>query len=270
MKVVSQVKNSRFNFFIVVFFIFSCSDSNEVSKKKEIRLDSYVELILGSGLEFNPTMEIKYHYNVFDELTEFSVFNFNPQTKLMEEQSFFELIYNNRKVQSIVGYLYNTKEKYIEYKYEYYQNGSVAKIIERNILNETQTQANFEYSNSILSKITYNYTNAQVLEYEIDLKNGNIIKDKVIRENMLCSKGQYSYDQHNNPFKLLGFLDYQLNNLTNNNKTNEDVNFLSCSFPSFIPESHTYTYNTQNYPVSVITKFKNNPELKLKREYHYK
>ena len=100
------------------------------------------------------------------------------------------------------------------------------------------------------------FSNGGSFEYEFHMSDGNVVTDKTTRGSQVCSDGQYTYDDHINPFKNLGYTDYLLTNLSANNKLSEDINHINCSFPSFIPESYSYEYDDRGYPTLITTFYK--------------
>lgn len=77
--------------------------------------------------------------------------------------------------------------------------------------------------------------------------------DRTTRGLQLCGDGHYTYDNDINPFSNFGYTDYLLTNLSINNKLSENVNYINCAFPSFIPSSRSYAYNDSGYPTLITT-----------------
>jgi hypothetical protein len=100
------------------------------------------------------------------------------------------------------------------------------------------------------------------------MTDGNVITDKTTRGSQLCSDGQYTYDDHINPFKNLGYTDYLLTNVSMNNKLSESVNHVNCAFPSFIPESYSYQYNDGGYPTLITTLYKSGALVSTKEIFY--
>jgi hypothetical protein len=241
----------------------------EVVKKKN-KLDYYIESYNIGDLGFDPALKVVYEYNEVGNLRKYTILSYNPNTKLMEEQRNFVFSYSGSRVEFIKGYLPNGNDPYVEYSYQYLPNGTVSKIVENNLAaSGIDSEAGFMYSENGIVKASYTYSNGGSFEYEFDYASGNVVTDKTTRGSQLCSAGKYTYDKHNNPFKELGYTDYLLTNLSVNNKLTEDINYVGCSFPSFIPESHTYEYNDNGYPISVTTYYKNSLA-KSKKQFFYK
>ncbi len=240
----------------------------EVVKKKN-KLDYYIESYNIGDLGFDPALKVVYEYNEVGNLRKYTILSYNPNTKLMEEQRNFVFSYSGSRVEFIKGYLPNGNDPYVEYSYQYLLSGDVSKIMETNHSNGINSKADFTYAENGNVKISYAFSNGGAFEYEFNQAGGNVLTDKTTRGTELCSSGQYTYDQHKNPFKELGHVDYLLTNLSVNNRLKEDVNYVNCSFPSFIPESYTYEYNDNGYPISGTTYYKNSLA-KSKKEFFYK
>jgi hypothetical protein len=58
-----------------------------------------------------------------------------------------------------------------------------------------------------------------------------------------------------NPLKHLGYMDFLFRNYSVSNKIAEQVNYLNCGFPTLIPESYTYEYDAQGYPLKATTHY---------------
>ena len=85
---------------------------------------------------------------------------------------------------------------------------------------------------------------------------GSIKSDKTTRGSTLCSQGTYDYDKGINPFSHLGYVDFLLRNYSINNRIAEQVDYIGCSFPSFIPEFTDYNYDGDGYPTTATKHYK--------------
>jgi hypothetical protein len=77
-----------------------------------------------------------------------------------------------------------------------------------------------------------------------------------VQAGQICNTGTYKYDKNINPLRHLGYLDFDLQNWSANNKLTEDVHYKACGFPTLIPLKHDYTYDPDGYPVRKITTYK--------------
>ena len=255
--------------FLVILVLTGCDE--ESVTRKGIRLDYYVESFDVTDLGFEPQLRVTYEYGESGKVDRYTVHSFNPDTGNMEEQRYFLFSYTDEKVEQIKGYLAGETNQYIEYTYDYLPNDQVSAITEKNYSSGVNSQANFTYAENGIIKVSYGFSNGGSFEYEFDYATGNILTDKTTRGPQLCSDGQYTYDQHPNPFKDLAYVDYFLTNLSSNNKLTEDVNYVSCAFPSLIPESYAYEYNEKGYPVTCTTTYRSDGSvMKSKKEFFYK
>ena len=158
---------------------------------------------------------------------------------------------------------------YIEYSYQYLPDSRVSKISEDNDGTGITSEANFTYNDAegkVL--VSYTYSNGGSFEYEFHYSGNNILSDKTTRGAQLCSDGVYTYDENKNPFNEFGYVDYTLSNISANNKLSEDVNYVGCAFPSFVPETYTYEYNNNAYPTKATTVFSSGG--KSQKKFYYR
>ncbi len=256
-------------FFVSLATLISCHNEETIFDEKP-KLDYYLEYSYGLDLGFDPKSKVVYEYNETGSLSKYTILTYNPDTKLMVEQRFFIFVYSDQKIEYIRGYWSGEKDEYIHYHYQYGNDGEILRITERNILANVIGEANFSNSGDNISQVTYTYSNGGGFVYKMNRLNGNILTDSTMRGTDLCSVGRYAYDQQVNPFKELGYVDFQLINLSSNNKVKETMTFEDCYFPSFIPESHIYDYNRNGYPKSVVTTYKGHQKYKTKKEFFYK
>jgi hypothetical protein len=242
---------------LLVMLLLAGCDDGEIPGSAG-KLDYYIESydIAGSGLEFTPQSKVTYQYKA-DKLKRYTVFSYSPDSKSFVKQRHFDFSYLNNQVDKIKVFSPDASEPSIEYSYSYLPDSRVLTITETNTGTGINSEANFTYNDTEESvKVTYSFSNGGSFEYGFFYGNGNIENDKTTRGADLCNDGVYTYDDHNNPFNNLGYVDYFLNNLSVNNKLTENINYVSCSFPSFIPESYSYEYNSKGYPTLATTFFK--------------
>lgn len=256
--------------------IFSACNDDEVTTtalepKTEPKLDYYVESFDVTGLGFKPQMKVEYEYNDSGKISKYTVFTYHPDPESLEELQYFLFTYANNRVDKIKGYWANGNPS-VEYSYEYLADGSVSKIKENNYAAGINSEANFSYDTVTKSvKVSYTYSNGGSFEYEFDYDGENILSDKTTRGSQVCSDGEYTYDEHINPFKALGYVDYALTNFSANNKLTEVVEHIACSFPTWIPESYAYEYDERGYPTLVTTFYNSGSTVgKSQKEIFYK
>jgi hypothetical protein len=265
-------RSITFLILFITFILAGCQDDESPIAPKDQKLDYYIESFDVDGLGFDPQMKVTYEYDNDGKVTKYRVFTFNPDVGSLQELNNFVFYYVNNRVDQIEGYFVNEDIPHVEYSYEYLADGRVSKISEKNTAAGVNSEAGFSYDpadNTV--KVAYTFSNGGSFEYEFFSNGGNILTDKTTKGSQLCSDGEYTYDQHINPFNRLGYVDYSLTNFSANNKLTEDVNYVACAFPSLVPESYTYEYNEHGYPTIVTTLFKSgSPSTKAKKELFYK
>jgi hypothetical protein len=247
------MKKSLLALSMAAFLVLGC-ESDDVPKSAG-KLDYYTESydLAGLGLDFTPQYKVAYQYD-HDKLIRYTFFGYSPDSKSFVKQRYFDFSYVDGRVDKIKGFLPEATTHYIEYTYEYLPDSRVSKITEENNGNGINSVANFSYNDTEETvKVAYSYSNGGAFEYEFAYGSNNILTDKTTRGAQLCSDGAYTYDENNNPFYDLGYVDYTLTNISANNKLTEDVNYVGCSFPSLVPESYSYEYNNVGYPTKATT-----------------
>jgi hypothetical protein len=258
--------------YLLLSFIFWGCESDDPISAHEPKLDYYVESYDIPDLGFQPQLKVTYEYNASGKVSKYHVLSYHPDLKSFRELRHVDFIYSDTLVSKILGYLPDATNPYQEYTYEYFPDGSVSKIKETNTSTGVNSEANFVYDQANQStKVSYAFSNGGSFEYEFHLAGGNISTDKTTRGSEVCSSGQYTYDDHVNPFQSLGYTDYLLTNLSANNKLSENTNYVNCAFPSFIPESYSYEYDDRGYPTLITTFYKSASTLrKSQKEIFYK
>jgi len=256
--------------FLLVLLATGCKEDDVIPAP--LKLDYYEEMYDVQGLDFKPQNRVEYSYDASGRLDRYTFFGFNPDTDKMEEQRHFRFSHEAGRVQKMEGYNMTSTNAYIIYTYAYLPDGNVSKIAEQNLGTQVNGEANFTYlTDSKTVKVTYTYSNGGSFEYEYIYDGGNILSDKTTRGSDLCSDGSYTYDQSINPFASLGYVDFALLNVSTNNKLSQDVNYVSCGFPSYVPDSYTYEYNDRGYPILATTIYKPaEPVRKSVRRFYYK
>jgi len=261
---------------LLITLVFTGCKDDEVTPvpvtPAEIKLDYYIESYDVPGLGFVPQMKVSYEYNETGKISKYTVLSYHPDSGSLAEVRYFVFSYVLNRVDNIKGFLAGANSPYVEYSYEYLVNDAVSKIRENNYAAGVNSEANFSYNaanNSI--KVAYTFSNGGSFEYEFNYESENILNDKTTRGAQLCSNGQYTYDQHINPFRNLGYVDYMLNNLSVNNKLTEAVSYVACAFPTLVPVSYAYEYNEGGYPTFVTTSYKSGSAITAARkEIFYK
>ena len=257
---------------LLTFILAGCQDDESPVATKGHKLDYYIQSLDADGLGFDPQMKVTYEYNSDGKVSKYTVFTYNPDVGSLQELNNFVFSYVDNRVDQIKGYFAGKDIPHVEYSYEYLADGRVSKISEKNTAAGVNSEASFSYDAADHSvKVAYTFSNGGSFEYEFFSNGGNILSDKTTKGSQLCSDGEYTYDQHINPFYDLGYVDYSLTNVSTNNKLTEDVNYVACAFPSLVPESYTYEYDEKGFPTVVTTLYKSgSPSAKGRKELFYK
>jgi hypothetical protein len=102
----------------------------------------------------------------------------------------------------------------------------------------------------------YLYSNGTSFTYRAFMKDGNPEYEKTINaDNKISDESAKTFDDHINPYSLLGYIDYVFINYSKNNPLHTTSQYYE-SFPTAIPESYEYTYNDAGLPLTQIVTFK--------------
>ena len=251
--------------------ILGCDDEGDTVGLTETKLHYYTESFEIAGFEFDPQYTVMYNYDNSGKLENYTFYSYDPVSQDLRKERTFMFTYLHGRVKQIEGFLVNKSEPYITHSYAYLPDSRVASIKEINAGAGKSSQADFHYLPDDIVKVVYQYSNGNSFEYEFHYGNQNILTDKTTRGAQPCSDGSYSYDQYKSPFKTLGYIDYMLFNLSANNRLTENVNYVSCSFPTLLPESYEYEYDDNGFPTVAITKYKAGGAIKKsKKTFFYK
>jgi hypothetical protein len=262
------MKTSSLLFPLLALAFFGCHQDQV--DKKATQIDYYVDSF-ENGQGFTPQTKVVYDYLSSGLVNQYTVYSYNTTTKAMVPQRYFTFAYSGTQVSTVKGFLTDATSPYVAYAYEYLPNGNTSKITETNTASGVNSEASFSYTNDDSVTVSFVYSNGEGFAYGFNYANGNVRKDRTTKASQVCSEGEYTYDQHLNPFKNLGYIDYGLTTLSANNRLTEKVNYVGCAFPSLIPESYSYEYNAAGYPTTATTTYKStSASLKSKREFFYK
>lgn len=220
------------------------------------KLSHYITYVEATGADgsvtYRPETRVLYNYDAAGLLNRIRYENYNSQTSSFEESRYDNFTYNGASVSKITTYL--DEKLYTESLYEYGIENKITLIMyyDRGLM-LTQTTSVNEDNNRITAN--YKLSDGSSFRYEFDAPYKNIADDMTSRGE-LCNKGIYKYDKYINPFRHLGFMDFNFQNWSINNKVTEDVQYFACGFPSLIPVSHSYLYDEDGYPLRKITTYK--------------
>ncbi|HEY0654169.1 MAG TPA: hypothetical protein VGD65_13615 [Chryseosolibacter sp.] len=204
-----------------------------------------------------PQSKIEYEYRVDGKPSKMKVYGFVDSLNTFVEQRYFVFQYAGTKLSKLTGFHVGHVAPYIEDFYTYLDNGNVSKIQEVNYAGGITAEVNVTYSyTDRLISAAYTFSNGTSFEYEFNYTYKNISKDKTTRFGGLCSTGTYTYDKNINPLAHLGYMDFTFRNYSVNNKIGENVNYVGCAFPTYIPESFQYKYDGEGFPLEQKTIYK--------------
>lgn len=229
---------------------------SKAAKKLSKYITSRQVNVADTGIVYQPESSASYFYNSDGHLESIRHEMFNPQTSQFEETSVESFTYDGNVVSKIITTLNGLP--YLEYQYEY---GQLDKITETNhntgIVTTQLTRRNYQTNpNDSSVSIDYSFSNGISIIYDFGFLFKNIVNDRTRQSGQVCNLGKYTYDKNINPFTHLGYIDFNLQNWSANNKLSEDVNFIACGYPTVIPLFYYYTYDQDGYPLKKITKYK--------------
>jgi hypothetical protein len=253
-----------------IIFI-GCDDEGDAVGPTETKLHYYTESFEIDGFDFDPQYTVMYDYDNLGQLENYTFYSYDQSSHDLKKERTFMFTYLDGRVKQIEAFLVNSSEPYVTYSYSYLPDSRVANIKEINAGAGISSQADFHYLADDMVKVAYLYSNGNSFEYEFRYANQNILTDKTTRGAQLCSDGSYSYDTYKSPFQTLGYVDYMLFNMSANNRLTENVNYVSCSFPTLLPESYEYEYDGNGFPTVATTKYKSGGAIRLSRKnFFYK
>jgi hypothetical protein len=207
----------------------------------------------GAGITYQPDTRVLYKYGGEGHLESIHYEAYNKQTSAFEEQMVEAFTFDGNSVSKITKNL--SGKPYSEYHYEYGAKNIITETLYfDNSLVWTQTSAVDDDNSSVT--VDYSLSNGNSFLYAFNFKYKNIVNDKTVQTGEVCNTGNYQYDKNINPLRHLGYLDFDLQNWSANNKLTEDVHYTACGFPVLIPVKHAYTYDADGYPIKKITTYR--------------
>lgn len=223
--------------------------------------------IPGTGIVYQPQSRVKYTYRE-DGRVDFIAYEIYNSVNLVFEAMKTETFHYEGEVLSKINTTVNEQLNRVD---EYFY-GTENKIVQQ-ISGLTLTQTT-HYVESNRVQIDYEVSNGNSFAYAFDIREKNIARDKTTKPGQLCSEGMYTYDKNINPFRHLGYMDFNLQNWSASNKLTEQVEYKACSFPTLIPVWHRYVYDVDGYPTEKITTYQSGSPQQTspyhsKVEYYY-
>jgi len=107
----------------------------------------------------------------------------------------------------------------------------------------------------------YLYSNGNTFTYKAFMKAGNPVYEKTINaDNRITDESTNTFDDHVNPYSLLGYTNYLFVNFSKNNPVTAATQYYIGSAEA-IPESYEYTYNEAGLPLTQIVTYKSSDPL---------
>jgi len=249
-----------------------------VGSKKAKKIASYIlsneVSVAGGGTVYQPNIKTEFTYTSEGRLEHIHHKTYNPETAQFEETTTDTFLYDGDVVSEIITVM--DGRPYSEYRYSYgIENKITATLHYAKELVGTQTSKTDSENNRV--NVAYSYSNGRAFTYAFDFWYKNIVSD-ITTQGLVCNTGSYAYDKNINPFRHLGYMDFNFENWPVNNKVTEDVHYIACGFPTIIPVAHAYTYDADGYPLTKITTYKKgsqddqndpDPSFHTKVEFYY-
>lgn len=215
---------------------------------------------------------IEYKYNSegkIERMTVYENYSTDSSAQVPTRYTVFSYDGSTAAISRLTEYYAPANFKSKEDSYEYGVEGSLIKITEANYAaNLTATMAlSFNATNGN-AKAAYQFSNGIGFDYDFVDSLKNIVSDQTIKESSLCNKGIYAYDRNINPFKHLGYVSFELNNYSANNRVTEKVDYMACGFPVLNPESYEYQYDDLGYPTKMVTHYKGTTAVTATKYYY--
>jgi hypothetical protein len=212
---------------------------------------------IDGSIRLIPKSKQSFEYDEAGRLTTIRGLEYNSLTHSFDEKSYSTVSYEYNRVATIDGYSSADDMRFMTIRYEYLTNGSVSKIEQDNIEAGVIGNVTLTYPTPSSIVATYTQSNGNDFQQTISYVFKNAVTDEVSKGGQQCSNSVYTFDKKINPFRHLGYLDFFLSNLSVNNKTDEQIQHVGCSFPELTVESYTFKYDELDYPTEKITSYKN-------------
>jgi hypothetical protein len=191
--------------------------------------------------------------------TEYEYTDDGRVTKITDEGRYQVFTYaDNGNLMTLTTYDATTNNKTIEDTYQYGgPDNTLLRISEANY--SAAITATMDLSVDFSAQKTtalYQFSNGRGIHYEFTSAWKDLKSSTESNGTELCNTGKFTYDRNINPLKHLDYTSFLINNVSINNTLTEDVNFISCAFPTLIPLSYEYKYDDMGYPTEKITHYK--------------
>ena len=228
---------------------------------------SFTKIVNGQTI-VEPMNKTEHQFNE-DRISTIRTYVWSRDGKLFVDNTRSEFTYSGNLLKKIATTSSINETSYVEDNYTYDADGVVSHIQHKDSGSGVTTDVDltFLFGGRVV-KAVYRNSNGTGFEYEFANQYGNMKNDKTTRGGELCSDGAFTSDKNINPLKHLGYVDYLMRNLSINNRLTESVNYVGCAFPSLVPESYSYVYDEDGYPLRATTNYRGTAAT-METEYTY-
>lgn len=210
---------------------------------------------------YQPQTRTIYQYAANGSINQIQLYKKRPDlSNYLAETENFE--YSGNKVQRIKRY--NEANTLIETTgFSYGTDGKLVHV--SNLAGNNQTQATVQYtvlgggtgiSGNHLISANYQYSFLPYsMYYNMSIQGGVVRQSTKATTHGNSEAAHYQYDYSINPFIHLSVPDLYLSNYSKHNKVAEQKTYVG-HYPVSAPYSFSYTYDSDGYPVELITKYK--------------
>jgi YD repeat-containing protein len=137
--------------------------------------------------------------------------------------------------------------------YTYDTKGRVSAI---HLDEDIDTDVTITYEAGDTINALYQSSNGRWFKYRMLMSGDNIVYGKTIDDsNRFANETYYEFDDHVNPYSLLGFTDMFFESASKNNKVRQSSSYYTPAKPTSVPYSHEYTY-LNGLPVKQTIRYK--------------
>jgi len=225
----------------------------KAARKMTMYVTSMEKNASGQGSVYQPQNRALFTYDQNGRLQSIRYEGYDTNTQQFTEDHTETFIFSDSLLTKITTTINGLLQKEDLYTYGQ-QNGITETLYNNNNLVWTQTST-IDHNTGIVSA-NYSLSNGNSFSYRFTVVYKNMIDDATDRPSEHCADGVYTYDKNINPFRHLGYVDFNFLNWSINNRLTEKVHYVACGFPTLVPVSYDYTYDSEGYPLQKITTYR--------------
>lgn len=206
--------------------------------------------------EYRPYSRKLYQYDAAGRVVKTMYYQKIPQKPDLQLQSIEEITYLQGDRIGSIYYSNGNQERtgYLHFLYDV--NGRLQNMEQRTPAGTTYAAVEYRSIDTRQEvSIDYLFDNGHAMEYKFVMQHGNKISEGGISSTGGSESSKFNYDQHINPFHLMGLQDIYLRHSSRNNKVGEDRKY-GGNIPSLVPYHYAYSYDEKGYPTQLITSYK--------------